>query len=40
LHGSVKQMSSFIAQRGLAPKKVDSSEVLDDRFLRALETSR
>ena len=39
LHGSVRQISEFIVERGLAEKKVDSTEVLDDRFLRALEAS-
>lgn len=40
LHGSVRQMSDFIVQRGLATNKVDSTDVLDDRFLRALEVKR
>jgi NitT/TauT family transport system substrate-binding protein len=40
LHGNVRQMSDFIIQQGLATKKVDSTEVLDDRFIRALEGTR
>lgn len=36
LHGNVRQISDFIIRQGLATKKVDSTEVLDDRFLRAL----
>lgn len=37
LHAAIRQMSEFVVRRGLATRKVDSAEVLDDRFLRALE---
>lgn len=37
LHGSLRQISEHIVRRGLAAKKVDTTDVLDDRFLRALE---
>jgi len=36
LHGSLREISDYLVRRGLATKKVDSTEVLDDRFLRAL----
>lgn len=40
LHGSMRQISEYIVRQGLAPKKVETTEVLDDRFLRALEVKR
>jgi NitT/TauT family transport system substrate-binding protein len=36
LHGSIRQISDFIVRQGLASEKVDSTDVLDDRFVRAL----
>ena len=40
IHGSLRQVSDYIVRRGLAPRKVDTIEVLDDRFIRALEDNR
>lgn len=37
LHGNVRQISDFLIRQGLATKKVESTDVLEDRFLRALQ---
>ncbi len=37
LHGSLRRISEYNIQRGLTARKVESVDVLDDRFLRGLE---
>lgn len=37
LHGSTRQMNDFMAQRGLAAKRLETSALFDPRFVRALQ---